>query len=72
MINTLDFILSPMKELQGIYMVASTTIISSKAADFISKYNIKLITSDTIEFINYFKETLERESTILPEKKFVW
>lgn len=72
LINTLDFILSPMKELQGIYMVASTTIISSKAADFISKYNIKLITSDTVEFINYFKETLERESTILPEKKFVW
>lgn len=72
LLNTLDFVLSPIKDLQNIYMVASTTIISTKATDFINKYNIKLITSDTIEFINYFKEISESENTILPEKKFVW
>lgn len=71
-LNILDFILTPIKDLQNIYMVASTTIISTKATDFINKYNIKLITSDTLEFINYFKDISESENTILPEKKFVW
>lgn len=53
-------------------MVTSTTIISSKSAELISKYNIKLITSGTKDFIDYFKELSESENKVLTEKKFVW
>lgn len=72
LLDILDFILAPLKELQNIYMVTSTTIISSKSADIINKYNIKLITSGTKDFIDYFKEISENESKTLSEKKFVW
>lgn len=72
LLNLLDFILAPIKEAVGIYMVTSTTIISSKSADLIGKYNIKLITSDTKDFIDYFKEISKSEDKELLEKKFVW
>lgn len=72
LLNILDFILAPTKDLQGIYMVTSTTIISSKSAELIGKYNIKLITSGTKDFIDYFKEISEKEGKVLVEKKFVW
>ena len=72
LLNILDFILTPIKDLQSIYMVTSTTIISSKSAELISKYNIKLITSGTKDFIDYFKELSESENKVLTEKKFVW
>ena len=72
LLNILDFILTPVKDLQSIYMVTSTTIISSKSAELISKYNIKLITSGTKDFIDYFKELSESENKVLTEKKFVW
>lgn len=71
LLNILDFILAPIKNLQNIYMVTSTSIISSKSAELISKYNIKVITSSAQEFIEFFKEK-SQNSEVLPEKKFVW
>lgn len=72
LLNILDFILTPVKNLQAIYMVTSTTIISSRAAELINKYNIKLITSGTKDFIDYFKEISDKNNNILSEKKIVW
>lgn len=72
MMNMLSFILEPLKEFQPIYMVTQTSIISSKSADLISKYNIKLITSSTKDFLDYFKEIIPRENNLVTEKKFVW
>ncbi|MGY0395298.1 MULTISPECIES: SIR2 family protein [unclassified Fusobacterium] len=72
MMNMLSFILEPLKEFQPIYMITNTSIISSKSADLIGKYNIKLITSSTKDFLDYFSEISQKEERILPEKKFVW
>lgn len=72
MMNMLNFILEPLDNMQTIYMVTYTSIISSRAADLIGKYNIKLITSGTKEFLDYFKEISTKEKNLLTEKKFVW
>lgn len=72
MMNMLSFILEPLKDFQPIYMVTHTSIISSKSADLIGKYNIKLITSTTKDFLDYFKEIIPKEESLLTEKKFVW
>lgn len=72
MMNMLSFILEPLKEFKTIYMITNTSIISSKSADLIGKYNIKLITSSTKDFLDYFKEISQKEDKVLSEKKFVW
>lgn len=71
MMNLLNFILKPLEYTQPIYMVTSTSIINSKSADLIGKYNIKLITSGTKEFLEYFDTLSKKEDPVL-EKKFVW
>lgn len=72
LLDILDFIAAPIKNLQPLYMVTSTTIISSKAAELINKYNIKLITFGTKDFIDYFKEISKKAINISSEKKIVW
>lgn len=72
MMNLLSYILEPLNSFQPIYMVTNTSIISSKTADLIGKYNIKLITSSTKDFLDYFKEISQKEEKIVSEKKFVW
>ncbi|QNM15677.1 MULTISPECIES: SIR2 family protein [Fusobacterium] len=72
LIDILDFILDPVEEHEPIYIVTYTSIISSKSAEFIGKYNVKLISSGTNEFIDYFKEKSNKEEDELSEKKFVW
>lgn len=72
LLGMLDYILSPLETYEQIYMVTYTSIISSKTAELISKYNIKLITSGTKEFLQYFKELNEEKKEVVSEKKFVW
>lgn len=72
LIDILDFILAPVKDCKPIYMVTYTSIISSKSAEFIGKYNVKLITSGTNEFIEFFKHKSGTTEGELSEKKFVW
>ncbi|MBR8701178.1 hypothetical protein IX317_000065 [Fusobacterium sp. DD29] len=72
LIDILDFILKPLKEHEPIYIVSYSSIISSKSAEFIGKYDVKLISADTTEFIDFFREKSSRIEGELAEKKFVW
>ncbi len=72
MLNMLSFILEPLSDIKPIYMVTQTSIISNRSAELIGKYNIKLITSSTKDFLEYFRELTLKDTRSLPEKKFVW
>ena len=72
LIDILKFILDPMESYEPIHMVTYNPIISSKSAEFIAKYNIKLISAGAADFVDYFQQSYGQKQGDFAEKKFVW
>lgn len=72
LIEILKFILDPMDSYEPIHMVTYSPIISSKSAEFIAKYNIRLISAGANDFIDFFQQSSSQKQGDFAEKKFVW